>query len=202
MNTTAFFQVLKKVNNNITLEHMFDYGVNKTERFFEILIHNEPSEKIMALCLENGFSVKKNRNNVRGKNGELVERDVWEVMPIDSNNIQYVSDETMVNVNENVIIATDNAMIEAGLVECSAKNELTLWTYERNNTINRMQWTPIMRVFQEPLMSPIKDEQGNVIEPKSTHQIDIFYGAPVNGRLDLRRYLESRGVKVVEIEKA
>ena len=199
MNTTAFFQVLKKVNNNITLEHMFDYGVNKTERFFEILIHTEPSEKIMALCQENGFSVKKNRNNVRGKNGELVERDVWEVMPIDSNDIQYVSDETMVNVNENVIIATDNAMIEAGLVECSAKDELTLWTYERNNTLNRMQWTPIMRVFQDPLTEDMRDETGKVIEPKSTHKIDRFYGAPVSGRLDLTKFLVNHGVNVVKI---
>lgn len=108
---------------------------------------------------------------------------------------------TFKKVNENVIIATDQAMVDAGLFKCNPREgQITIWTYEMNHVWNKMQWTPIMRVFTEPLVEDIKDEDGRVIEQKSTHKIDSFYGAPINGNLDLTRFLANRGVNVTPIE--
>lgn len=107
----------------------------------------------------------------------------------------------MKKVNERVIIASDQEMIDAGLFKCNPReDEITIWTYEENIVWKQMQWTPIMRVFTEPLKEDIKDEDGRIIERKSTHKIDDFYGAPICGRLDLRRYLTARGVNVEPIK--
>jgi hypothetical protein len=107
----------------------------------------------------------------------------------------------MKKVNERVIIASDKEMIDAGLIKCNPReNVITIWTYEKNLVWKQMQWTPIMSVFSEPLMEDIKDEEGRVIEQKSTHKIDDFYGAPICGQLDLRRYLTNRNVSVEPIK--
>lgn len=107
----------------------------------------------------------------------------------------------MKKVNENVIIASDQEMIDAGLIKCNPReDEITIWTYEKNIVWNVMQWTPIMRVFTEPLKEDIKDEDGRIIEHKSTHKIDEFYGAPICGQLDLRRYLANHNVSVEPIK--
>lgn len=106
----------------------------------------------------------------------------------------------MKKVNERVIIASDQEMIDAGLIKCNPReDEITIWTYEKNTVWNKMQWTPIMRVFTEPLMEDMMDEEGRVIEHKSTHKIDDFYGAPTNGRLDLTRYLTDMGVTIKKL---
>lgn len=107
----------------------------------------------------------------------------------------------MKNINKNVIIATDQAMIDAGLIKCNPREgEITVWTYELNHAMNEMQWTPIMRVYCTPLLEDVKDEEGRVIEPKSTHKIDDFYGAPIRSNLDLTRFLANRGINVTPIE--
>lgn len=107
----------------------------------------------------------------------------------------------MKKVNENVIIASDQEMIDAGLIKCNPReDEITIWTYEENIMWKKMQWTPIMRVFAEPLKEDLKDEEGRIIEHKSTHKIDDFYGAPIIGQLDLRRYLQRFGVNVKPIK--
>ena len=107
----------------------------------------------------------------------------------------------MKKVNENVIIASDQEMIDAGLIKCNPReDEITIWTYEKNIMWNVMQWTPIMRVFTEPLKEDIKDEDGRIIEHKSTHKIYEFYCAPICGQLDLRRYLANRNVSVEPIK--
>lgn len=103
----------------------------------------------------------------------------------------------MKKVNERVIIASDQEMIDAGLVKCNPReNVITIWTHEMNSVWKQMQWTPIMSVFAEPLMEDIEDEDGHIIEPKSTHKIDDFYGAPVFGKFDLRRFLAERNVNI------
>ena len=104
-------------------------------------------------------------------------------------------------INEEVIIASDQAMIDAGLIKCNPReDEITLWIYNSwGGSREAKSWAPIMRVFTEPLMEDIKDEDGRVIEQKSTHKIDSFYGAPINGDLDLRYMLTKRGVNVEEL---
>jgi hypothetical protein len=104
-------------------------------------------------------------------------------------------------INEEVIIASDQAMIDAGLIKCNPReDEITLWIYNSwGGSREAKSWAPIMRVFTEPLMEDIKDEDGRVIEQKSTHKIDSFYGAPINGDLDLRYMLTKRGVTVEEL---
>ena len=108
---------------------------------------------------------------------------------------------TFKKVNENVIIATDQAMIDAGQIKCNPReDEITLWIYNSwGGSREAKSWAPIMRVFTEPLMEDIKDEDGRVIEQKSTHKIDSFYGAPINGDLDLRYMLTKRGVTVEKL---
>lgn len=108
----------------------------------------------------------------------------------------------MKKVNDRVIIASDQEMIDAGIIKCVPReDEITLWTYDKNIVWKEMQWTPIMRVFTEPLLEDIKDETGRVIEQKSTHRIDDFYGAPVDERIDLRRYLVNFGIDVEPIKQ-
>ena len=106
----------------------------------------------------------------------------------------------MKKVNERVIIASDQEMIDAGLIKCNPReNVITIWTYEKNIVWKEMQWTPIMRVFAEPLTEDIRDKEGRIIEQKSTHKIDDFYGAPISGKLDLRCYLTNRNVHIEEL---
>ena len=108
----------------------------------------------------------------------------------------------MKKVNERVIIASDQEMIDAGLIKCNPReNTITIWTYELNHVWNEMQWTPIMSLFTEPLMEDIKDEDGRIIERKSTHKVDDFYAAVEFDRYDFTRYLTSRGMKVEPLKK-
>ena len=201
MKTTKFFSEIKKVANDSTIESMFAYSVNPDNNFYEIILHSEPTAKVKSLCEKNGFSIEKNIMNVN-EGGEMVAHTIWEVRPINAEDIEFVTnDETFKNVNENVIIASDKAMVEAGLFKCNPREgHITIWTYELNHVWNQMQWTPIMRVFEKPLLEDIKDEDGRVIEQKSTHKIDNFYGAPINGNLDLTRFLANRGINVTPIE--
>ena len=106
----------------------------------------------------------------------------------------------MTLVNEEVIIASEQAMIDAGLIKCNPREgQLTLWAYTLNRVWNEWQWAPIMRVFDKPLTEDITDEDGNVIEPKSTHKIAGFYGALVHGNLDMSRFLANRNVPVEKL---
>lgn len=199
MKTTKFFSEIKKVAKDATITKMFAYSVNPDNDFFEIILHSEPTKKVQAMCEKNGFSIKQNIMNVN-ESGEMVQYTIWEVMPTDANDIEIASDEILKNVNEEVIIATDKAMIEAGLIECNPReDEITLWAYMYNSVWNEWQWAPIMRVFTEPLKEDIKDEEGRVIEPKSTHKIDSFYGALVHGDLNLSRFLANRNVTVEKL---
>ena len=201
MKTTKFFSEIKKVANDSTINSVFAYSVNPDKNFYEIYLHSEPTAKVKAMCEKNGFSIKENILNVN-EGGEMVAHKIWEVMPTDANEIEYVNnDEILKNVNENVIIATDQAMIDAGLFKCNPReDEITLWIYNSwGGSREAKSWAPIMRVFTEPLMEDIKDEDGRVIEQKSTHKIDSFYGAPINGDLDLRYMLTKRGVTVEEL---
>lgn len=117
-----------------------------------------------------------------------------------NNNSETKATDKMWRVNEEVIIASDQAMIDAGLIKCNPRqDEITLWVYEFNPIWKEWQWTPIMRVFPEPLQEDIKDEDGNVIEPKSTHRIDTFYGAPTGCGFDMTRFLKNLNVNVEKL---
>ena len=200
MKTTKFFSEIKKVAKDSTITSMFDYSVNQDKNFYEIILHSEPTKKVQDMCAKNGFSITKNIMHVN-EGGEMVAHTIWEVRPINAEDIEIASDEVLCNVNEEVIIASVQAMIDAGLFECTPrKGEITLWIYNAwGGSGEPMSWAPIMRVFTEPLMEDIKDEDGRVIEQKSTHKIDSFYGAPINGDLDLRYMLTKRGVTVKEL---
>lgn len=220
MKTTEFFKEIKKVAQDSSIVSLLDYSVNQDKRFYEIYLYSEPSERIKAMCEKNGFRINKTllckndtetlemqewmrdrnieKKDFSSPNYKFSKRYIWEVMPVDSNDFEYVANkEILHNVNPYVIIATDQAMIDAGLIKCNPRqDEITLWVYEFNPICKEMQWAPIMQVFATPLEDDIKDEDGRVIEGKSTHKIDAFYGAPVVGELDLRRYLVTRGVDV------
>ena len=199
MKTTKFFSEIKKVAKDSTLESMFDYSVNQDKNFYEIILHSEPTTKVQDMCAKNGFSIKKNIMHVN-EGGEMVAHTVWEVLPMKTEDIEIASDELLKNVNEKVIIATDQAMIDAGLIKCNPReDEITLWAYMLNHVWKEWQWTPIMRVFAEPLKEDIKDEDGRVIEPKSTHRIDTFYGAPTGGGFDMTRFLRNLNVNVEKL---
>ena len=196
MKTTNFFSEIKKVAKDSTLESMFDYAVNQNQNFYEILLHSEPSAKVKTMCEKYGFSIKQNIQH-RNEGGEMVAHTVWEVRPIHAEDIEIASDEVLCNVNEDVIIASDQAMIDAGLFKCNPREgQLTLWAYMLNHVWHEWQWTPIMRVFDKPLTEDITDEDGNVIEPKSTHKIAGFYGTLIYGHIDFTRFLANRNVPV------
>lgn len=106
----------------------------------------------------------------------------------------------MKKINENVIIASDKEMIDAGLINGNPREgEIDIWYYLYNGVWKKWEWAPIMRVFEEPLAEDMVDEDGYVIAKKSTHKIDSFYGAPINGRLDFRRSLESHNIHFEEL---
>lgn len=196
MKTTKFFSEIKKVAKDSTITSMFDYSVNQDKNFYEIILHSEPTKKVQEMCEKNGFSIKENIMNVN-EGGQMVAHKTWEVMPTDANEIEYVTnDEILKNVNENVIIATDQAMVDAGLFKCNPREgEITLWIYDSwGGSREAKSWAPIMSVYEKPLTEDITDEDGNVIEPKSTHEIAGFYGALVGRNFDLRYMLTKRGV--------
>ena len=92
MKTTKFFSEIKKVAKDSTITSMFDYSVNQDKNFYEIILHSEPTKKVQDMCAKNGFSVKQNINNVC-ENGEMVQHTIWEVRPINTKDIEFVSNE-------------------------------------------------------------------------------------------------------------
>lgn len=196
MKTTKFFSEIKKVAKDSTITSMFAYSVNQDKNFYEIILRSEPTKKVQDMCAKNGFSITKNIMNVN-EDGEMVAHTVWEVRPINAEDIEYVpNDEVLCNINGEVIIASDQAMIDAGLFKCNPrKGEITLWIYNAwGGSGEPMSWAPIMSVYEKPLTEDITDEKDNVIEPKSTHKIAGFYGALVGRNFDLRYMLTKRGV--------
>lgn len=199
MKTTKFFSEIKKVAKDSTISSMFDYSVNQDKNFYEIILHSEPTKKVQDMCAKNGFSITKNIMHVN-EGGEMVAHTICEVRPINTEDIEIASDEVLCNVNEEVIIASDQAMIDAGLFKCNPREgQLTLWAYMLNHVWKEWQWAPIMRVFDKPLTEDLTDEDGNVIEPKSTHKIAGFYGALIHGDLDMSRFLANRNVPVEKL---
>ena len=144
--------------------------------------------KILSyLCIR-----KRNNNKLNPKT-----RKGREIMKTTANNNET---KKMTLVNEEVIIASDQAMIDVGLIKCNPREgQLTLWAYMLNHVWNEWQWAPIMRVFDKPLTEDLTDEDGIVIEPKSTHKIAGFYGALIHGDLDMSRFLANRNVPVEKL---
>lgn len=108
--------------------------------------------------------------------------------------------KTMKKINDNVIIATSREMNEAGLFKCTPDDRIILWHYEWNMVWKKMEWAPMIGLHAEPIKEDIVNERGEVVEWKSTHKIDEFYGAPVGDRLDMRNFLKKIGVSVEPIE--
>jgi len=201
MKTTKFFSEIKKVAKDSTIESMFAYSVNPDKNFYEIILHSEPTKKIEAMCKKNGFSIEKNILN-KNENGEMVQHTIWEVRPINAEDIEFASDEVLFSVNNEVVIASDKAMMDAGLIRsyCTPrKGIIGLWAYMYNNIWKEYQWTPIFSVFESPVLEDIKDEDGFIVERKSTHKISGFYACLMDGKLDFRRFLENRNVQFEEI---
>lgn len=90
MKTTKFFSEIKKVAKDSTLESMFDYIVNRDKNFYEIILHIEPTKEVQDMCAKNCFSIKKNIMHVN-EGGEIVAHTVWEVRPINADDIEFVS---------------------------------------------------------------------------------------------------------------
>lgn len=111
------------------------------------------------------------------------------------------TDRFFKQINSNAIVADDRTMMEKGLIgKCTPRDgEITLWTYEKNIMWHKMQWTPVMRVFTEPLTENLTDEYGNITDRPSTHKIDEFYGTPIDSKLDLTRFLNKRGITTEEL---
>ena len=92
MKTTKFFSEIKKVAKDSTITSMFDYSVNREKNFYEIILHSEPTKKVQDMCAKNGFSIKQNINNVC-ENDKMVQHTIWEVRPINTKDIEFVSNE-------------------------------------------------------------------------------------------------------------
>jgi len=90
MNTTKFFSEIKQVAKDSTLESMFDYAVNQKKNIYEIILHSEPTKKVQDMCEKNGFGIKKNIMHVN-EGGEMVAHTIWEVRPINAEDIELVS---------------------------------------------------------------------------------------------------------------
>ena len=90
MKTTKFFSEIKKVAKDSTITSMFDYSVNREKDFYEIILHSEPTKKVQDMCAKNGFSIKQNINNVC-ENDKMVQHTIWEVRPINAEDIEFVS---------------------------------------------------------------------------------------------------------------
>lgn len=198
MKATQFFPKLKKVAKDCTMHIGFNYSIDKNRNFYFIHLNSEPTEKVIALCEKNGFSI--NRNTCHEVvDGQCVAHIVWELLPNDLSEIEFTSEEVFKNINDKVIIATDTAMNESGLFQCTPTGDILIWTYEWNIVWKKWQWGPYIKVRRSPLSENIVDENGRVIEYKSTHKIDNFYFAPIFDIFDFHKYLENLGVTISEL---
>ena len=96
MKTTKFFSEIKKVAKDSTITSMFDYSVNQDKNFYEIILHSEPTKKVQNMCAKNGFSITKNIMHVN-EGGDMVAHTIWEVRPINAENIEIVSNVDVEN---------------------------------------------------------------------------------------------------------
>ena len=90
MKTIKFFDEIKKVAKDSAISIMFDYSVNQDKDFYEIILHSEPTKEVQDICSKNGFGIKKNILHVN-EGGEMVAHTIWEVRPINTEGIEFVS---------------------------------------------------------------------------------------------------------------
>lgn len=87
--TIDMYDILRITSHKVaTLENVFCYSVDKDRRFYEILLHEEPTEFVKMICRAYDFSIVKNVLH----NGEQ-QADVWEIRPLNVNKINFIEDE-------------------------------------------------------------------------------------------------------------
>ena len=89
METTSFFDEIKKVAKDATLVNNFSYAVNKDRRFYEIFLHSEPTAEVLDICIRNGFAITKNVFHPLKGGAQTI----WEVLPVNHGDIEYVPAE-------------------------------------------------------------------------------------------------------------
>lgn len=90
MKTTSFFNEVKKVAN-ASLKNTFAYNVNCDKSFYCIVLNEEPTEEVKSMCEDNGFGIKENILHYNDE-GKMLSRHIWEVMPADVNDVEYVEE--------------------------------------------------------------------------------------------------------------
>ncbi len=92
MKTREFFNEIKKVAEDATIENVFAYVVNPDKRFYQIVLHSAPNAEVEAMCFRNGYSIRKNVLHAIEYGKGMVAHDIWEVMPTNADEIEYVEE--------------------------------------------------------------------------------------------------------------
>lgn len=90
MKTTKFYTEIKRNANDAELGTCFSYGINPDKDYYIIFLHQEPTQEVVEMCKDNGFKINQNVLHIN-ENGKMVARNIWEVMPKNADEIEYVA---------------------------------------------------------------------------------------------------------------
>lgn len=96
MRTSKLYKSLKKSGINCELKVVFNYGIDKTRKFFAIYISEGDANEsdLQALAGKAGHAVKKvTLNELNGKGG-FTQRIVFEIIPANTDDIEFADGRT------------------------------------------------------------------------------------------------------------
>ena len=90
MKTLELYNKIKELGINAEMISMFSYRINKDKRFNMIEVFNDPSIELIELCDSYNCKLMANILNKKNEYGEFDRVVVYEVYPINLNDIEFV----------------------------------------------------------------------------------------------------------------
>lgn len=90
MKTLELYNKIKELGINAEMISMFSYRINKDKRFNTIEVFEDPSIELIELCDYYNCKLMANILNKKNEYGEFDQVVVYEVYPINLNDIEFV----------------------------------------------------------------------------------------------------------------
>ena len=90
MKTLELYNKIKELGINAEMISMFSYRINKDKRFYTIEVFEVPSIELIELCDSYNCKLMANILNKKNEYGEFDQVVVYEVYPINLNDIEFV----------------------------------------------------------------------------------------------------------------
>ena len=90
MKTLELYNKIKELGINAEMISMFSYRINKDKRFYTIEVFEVPSIELIELCDSYNCKLIANILNKKNEYGEFDQVVVYEVYPINLNDIEFV----------------------------------------------------------------------------------------------------------------